>query len=83
MHSLGTALAQGGLEQSKQFSSHSATERFGHLMSIGLEHLPGQVDDSLRSYGSDMFSMGLSLFQAVRVLEWGEGGWQIFFGTNT
>jgi hypothetical protein len=68
MQSLGTALAQGGLEQSKQVSDHWAAERFGHLMPIGLEHLPGQVDDSLRSYGSDMFSMGNELVWLSQVL---------------
>jgi hypothetical protein len=52
MQSVGTALMQGGLEQYKQFSGSSAKERFPS-MPDGLDHLPGQVDDSLRSYGSD------------------------------
>ena len=68
MQSLGTALMQGGLEQSKQFSGYSATERFGTSMPGELAHLPGQVDDSLRSYGSDMFSMGNELVWLSRVL---------------
>jgi hypothetical protein len=68
MQSLGTALTQGGLEQSKQLSGPSATEQLGHLMPIGLEHLPGQVDASLRSYGSDMFNMGNELVWLSQVL---------------
>ena len=68
MQSLGTALMQGGLEQNKQFSGSSATERFGSSMPDGLHGLPGQVDESLRSYGSDMYSMGKELVWLSRVL---------------
>jgi len=68
MQSLGTALMQGGLEQSKQFSGYSAVERFGPSMPSELAHLPGQVDDSLRSYGSDMYSMGKELVWLSQVL---------------
>ena len=67
MQSLGTALAQGGLEQSKQFSDVWTIERFPS-MPTGLEHLTGQVDASLRSYGSDMFSMGNELVWLSQVL---------------
>lgn len=68
MQRLGTALVQGGLAQSNQFSGSSATERFGSSMPAGLAHLPGQVDDSMRSYGSDAFAMGQELLWLARVL---------------
>ena len=68
MQSLGTALVQGGVAKSNQFSGYSATERFGPMMPNGLAHLPGQVDDSMRSYGSDMLIMGQELLWLSRVL---------------
>ena len=67
MRSLGTALMQGGLEQNKQFSSRSTKDLFPS-MPEGLDHLTGQVDDSLRSYGSDMYTMGKELIWLGRVL---------------
>ncbi len=68
MQRLGTALVQGGLTRSREFSGPSATERFGGSMPEGLGHLPGQVDASMRSYGSDMFAMGQELLWLARVL---------------
>jgi len=68
MQSLGTALVQGGLASSREFSGYSATERFGSMMPEGLSHLPGEVDNSLRSYGSDMFTMGEELVWLAQVL---------------
>lgn len=37
-------------------------------MPEGLEDLPGQVDASMRSYGSDMFAMGQELLWLANVL---------------
>ena len=68
MQRLGTALVNGGLTQSREFSGHSASERFGGSMPEGLGHLPGQVDASMRSYGSDMFAMGQELLWLANVL---------------
>jgi len=68
MERLGMALVQGGLAQSREFSGNSATERFGGQMPEGLEHLPGQVDNTLGSYGSDMFVMGQELLWLASVL---------------
>lgn len=68
MQSLGNALVQGGLEQYSQLDDYSATERFGAQMPGELAHLPGKVDDSLRSYSSDMFSMGQEFLWLSRVL---------------
>ena len=68
MQRLGTALIQGGLARSGDFSGSSATERFGGSMPEGLGHLPGEVDASMGSYGSDMFTMGQELLWLARVL---------------
>ncbi len=68
MQRLGTALVKEGLASSRQFSGSSAQERFGSSMPEGLAELPGQVDTSMRSYGSDMFTMGQELLWLARVL---------------
>ena len=68
MQRLGTTLVQGGLARSREFSGSSATERFGSSMPEGLAHLPGEVDASMGSYGSDMFTMGQELLWLANVL---------------
>ena len=68
MQRLGAALVQGGLARSSEFSGSSATELFGGSMPEGLGHLPGQVDASMRSYGSEMFTMGQELIWLANVL---------------
>ena len=68
MPRLGTVLVQGGLAQSGQSGGYSATESFGSSMPEGLAHLPGQVDASMQSYGSDMFAMGQELLWLSEVL---------------
>jgi hypothetical protein len=68
MNVLGNALIAGALGQFGQFRSYSAQERFGNMMPAELAHLPGQVDDSLQSYGSDAFAMGQELVWLARVL---------------
>lgn len=68
MQNLGAALVQGGLAQNNQFGGNTATERFGGQMPPGLAHLPGQVDNSMQSYGSDMFTMGQELRWLANVL---------------
>ncbi len=68
MEALGTSLVQGGMAAANRFKGYSATERFGGSMPPGLEHLPGQVDSSLRSYGNDMFAMGQELLWLSQVL---------------
>jgi hypothetical protein len=68
MEALGTALVQGGMAAADRFKGYPATERFGGSMPPGLEHLPGQVDSSLRSYGNDMFAMGQELLWLSQVL---------------
>jgi hypothetical protein len=68
MQSLGTALVQGGLGRSRELSGPSATERFGGSMPEGLSHLPGEVDRSMRNYGSDMVTMGQELIWLANVL---------------
>jgi hypothetical protein len=45
-----------------------ATERFGGSMPPGLEHLPGQVDASMRSATDDTFTMALELLWLAKVL---------------
>lgn len=68
MQRLGSALVQGGISQNMEYGGRSATERFGGMMPEGLEHLPGQVDDSMRSYGTDMYMMGQELLWLAEVL---------------
>jgi hypothetical protein len=63
----GIAFVQGSIEWSNQSSSYSTIDRFGPSMPPELTHLPRQVDDSLRSYGSDIFSMGEELLWLSRV----------------
>lgn len=68
MQTLGTALTQSGMADLEQNREYSATERFGGSMPEGLEHLPGQVDASIQSYGNDMFTMGQELLWLSQVL---------------
>ena len=68
MRGLGTALAQGGLRTAQTYGGYSATEQFGASMPEGLSHLPGEVDASMNSYGSDMLAMGQELQWLSRVL---------------
>lgn len=68
MQRLGSALVQGGMAQNMEFGGSSATESFGAMMPQGLEHLPGQVDNSMQSYGSDQFMMGQELLWLAEVL---------------
>lgn len=68
MQRLGTALLEGALASSRQFSGSSAQERFGSSMPEGLANLPGQIDTNMRSYGSDMFTMGNELLWLAKVL---------------
>ena len=68
MQARSMALMQGALSAAEQNTRYSATERFGGSMPEGLEHLPGQVDASMRSYGNDMFTMGQELLWLSQVL---------------
>lgn len=69
MQSLGNALVNRGLEMSRQFKGRSATEIFGGKMPTGLEHLPGQVDNSMQSYGYGGISVGQELLCVFRRCE--------------
>lgn len=68
MRKLGATLTKRGAARSKEAGNTSATERFGASMPAGLSHVPGQVDSSLRRYGSDMFFMGEELTMLASVL---------------
>lgn len=68
MQRLGSALINGGLAHYSEFSGTSAQERFGNDMPLGLEHLPGEVDQSMGSYGSDIYAMGQELIWLADVL---------------
>jgi hypothetical protein len=68
MQALGAALMRGGSSGAVLGNGYSATERFGGSMPQGLEHLPGQVDASMRGYGSDMLTMGQELLWLSQVL---------------
>jgi hypothetical protein len=68
MQALGGSLVRGGLALSREFSGSSAQDRFGSSMPSELAGLPGQVDRSLSSYGSDQYSMGQELLWLARVL---------------
>lgn len=68
MESLGAALVRGGLKLSREYSGGSAQEKFGGSMPQGLAHLPGQVDQSMNNYGSNMFTMGQELLWLAKVL---------------
>ncbi len=68
MQSLGGKLVQRGTAMSNQFSGHPAMDKFGGRMPAGLEHLPGQVDQGLNSYGANAVSMGQELIWLSNVL---------------
>lgn len=68
MQSVGAALVKKGEVMSNQFSGHAATERFGGRVPTGLEHLPGQVDSGLRSFGADTAAMGAEFLWLSQVL---------------
>jgi len=68
MHRLGAALTHTGLSQFQQNQGNSPTEQFAGSMPPGLEHLPGEVSDSLNRYSSDIFTMGQELNWLAEVL---------------
>ena len=68
MQRLGNALIGSGLAHYQQYAGNPAQQAYGGQLPEGLQHLPGEVDDSLRSYGSDMFAMGQEFLWLARVL---------------
>ena len=69
MKSTGTALVRSAItayEQNKR--APSAVERFGGSMPPGLEHLPAQVDSSIRNAGTEFFTVGQELLWLSEVL---------------
>jgi hypothetical protein len=68
MQRLGVALTNVGLSQFQQNQGNSATDQFAGSMPEGLEHLPGEVSDSLNRYSSDIFTMGQELNWLAEVL---------------
>lgn len=68
MQSLGTGLVQKGMALSNQFSGNLASNRFGGRMPAGLQNLPGQVDQNLRSFGANQVIMGKELIWLSQVL---------------
>jgi hypothetical protein len=53
---------------SNQFSGHPAMDKFAGRMPQGLEHLPGQVDNALHSYGADTIAVGQEFLWLSEVL---------------
>ena len=68
MRTVGRGLAQQGASAMQTYRTGSAVERFGGMMPEGLSHLPGQVDSSLQSYGTDVYAMGEELVWLSQVL---------------
>ena len=68
MQSLGTTLVKKGVAMSSQFTGHPAMDRFAGRMPAGLEHLPGQVDSALHSYGADSIAMDQEFLWLSKVL---------------
>jgi hypothetical protein len=68
MQKLGVALTNAGLSQIQQNQGNSPSEQFAGVMPQGLEHLPGEVSDSVNRYSSDIFTMGQELHWLAEVL---------------
>jgi hypothetical protein len=68
MQRLGMALTNAGLSQFQQNQGNSPAEQFAGSMPEGLEHLPGEVSDSLNRYSSDILTMGQELNWLAEVL---------------
>lgn len=68
MQKLGAALSNNGLAQFQQNNGNAVGEGYAGAMPEGLEHLPGDVADSLNSYVSDVYAMGQELIWLANVL---------------
>lgn len=83
MESLGRRLIS-MVGNSMNSNPHAAQERFGGSMPKGLEHVPGQVDASMRRAGVELYSMGEELIWLGRVLPAAvEGDWTNYRNTGT
>jgi len=65
---LGERLTSSGMQQARELEGFSARKQFGGGMPEGLDHLPGQVDHSLRAYAGNTIMMGQELLWLSRVL---------------
>ena len=68
MRVLGSAMTRQGLAQAQPSDRDRASRMFGGSMPEGLEHLPGQVDQSLNSYSNGPFEIGQELLWLAQVL---------------